>query len=134
MSMIGDLLKRGIFPKTDMLLVKLINITGIIYILVWAMGIALLYFSGSLMGFYSIYYVVPLILGYYSFYLRAKSIEKTMDLDESLKSVASAFKISVQEARDYMLRKIENELFNSWLKFNILVYIVLLLIVGMFFI
>ena len=134
MSMLGNLIKRGIIPETDMLFVKLINILGIAYILVWAIGIIVLYFSGLLVEFYSIYYVIPLILGYYSFYLRAKSIEKTMDLEDSIKSVASAFKISSKEARDYLVKKIENELFSSWLKFNILTYIVLLLIVGMFFI
>ncbi len=133
MPSILEIIKRSIIT-VDMPLIRIVNLFGIIYLVVWIAGLGIVFAGGLFANQFMIYYIVPLLLAYYSFYLRIKANEKLSQIDDQYKTTAKTLKISENEAREYLRTKIENELFVKWVKFNILVFVVVALIVGMFYI
>ncbi len=133
MPSILEIIKRSIIT-VDMPLIRIVNLFGIIYLVVWIVGLGIVFAGGLFENQFMIYYIVPLLLAYYSFYLRIKANEKLSQIDDQYKTTAKTLKISENEAREYLRTKIENELFVKWVKFNILVFVVVALIVGMFYI
>ncbi len=129
-----DNLGKLIKPETPIFLLNLINLIGIFYIVFWLLGLVILLALGLFEERYSIYYVIPLILGYYSLYLRFKIDEKINEVDENIKPVMEAFKLNRSEAKDYVLKRIENETFAEWLKFHIIFLVIMSLIIGIFYI
>ena len=125
---------RKVITTVDLPLIRIVNLFGLLYIFTWIIGITLAIIGGYFNNQFMIYYIIPLLLAYYSFYIRIKANGKLEQAKNRAKKVASNLKISEAEALEYTKAEIENELFKRWLSFNILVFLVIGIVIAMFMI
>ena len=128
MSIVTSIVKRILGYEKTKLGYALVMV-GMLSFVIWVVGILIVFLLGIFSEFYSIYVMIPFLTGYSSIYFSFKMREKINNISQSIKSAMSAFKVSEGEARDYIMRKIENEVFRGWLGFNILLFVVVFLLV-----
>jgi len=116
LSFIRDFFFRS---RPESKLISQLSYIFLVNLLIFVVVVAINIILNTWSNFHLIYYIIPLLLGYYTFHLRNYLDSKISEINEEAPKVIQLYKIEREKAISYLIGKYENEALTQLTKFTV---------------